>query len=160
MAIPKHFLDALPFSQRAPDIAEADDIFGFLIGSWELDAVLHNADGQRQRSKGEVHATWVLEGRAIQDLFIFPRRADRPSGVPARGDRYATTIRTFDRTLGAWRVHFINPADEETSAQLIRPGGAIPGILYAKGYPAFDSSSFCTLRAPRLSARSRWNVVV
>jgi hypothetical protein len=36
-----------------------------------------------------------------------------------RGDRYATTIRTFDRTLGAWHVNFINPADDETSAQLV-----------------------------------------
>jgi hypothetical protein len=61
----------------------------------------------------------VLEGRAIQDLFIFPRRADRSTGLPARGDRYATTVRTFDRTLGAWRVNFINPADNETSAQLV-----------------------------------------
>ena len=32
--------------------------------------------------KGEVHAAWVLEGRAIQDLFIFPRRANRSSGAP------------------------------------------------------------------------------
>jgi hypothetical protein len=28
--------------------------------------------------------------------------------------------------------------------------------LYAKGYPAFDSTWFCTLRVPRRSARSRW----
>jgi hypothetical protein len=39
-------------------------------------------------------------------------------------------------------------------------GWDIPGILYAKGYPAFDSSSFCTLSVPRRSARSRWNVVL
>jgi hypothetical protein len=43
MAIPKPFLDALASSHRGPAIAEADDIFGFLIGSWEIDAVLHNA---------------------------------------------------------------------------------------------------------------------
>jgi hypothetical protein len=79
MAVPKPFLDALASSRRGPAIAEADDIFGFLIGSWEIDAVLHNADGRRQTSKGEVHATWVLEGRAIQDLFIFPRRV---AGLP------------------------------------------------------------------------------
>ena len=44
------------------------------------------------------------------------------------------------------------------SADLIahlRPGGTIPGILYAKDYPAFDSSPFCTLSVPRRSARSR-----
>jgi hypothetical protein len=34
-------------------------------------------------------------------------------------DRYATTIRTYDRDLKAWRVNFINPAAYETSANLI-----------------------------------------
>ena len=119
MTTPHGFLDALVSSQRSPELAAVDDIFGFLIGSWDLETVLYDADGRMQRSRGELHASWVLEGRAIQDLFIFPRRTDRASGVPARGDRYATTIRTYDRALNAWRVNFINPAADETSAQLI-----------------------------------------
>lgn len=119
MTTPQAFLDALPSSRPAPELADVDDIFGWLIGSWDVDAVLHDGKGRAEKRRGEVHASWVLEGRAIQDLFIFPRRADRSSGLPASGDRYATTIRTYDRTLGAWRVNFINPAAEETSAQLI-----------------------------------------
>lgn len=119
MAQQQAFIDALVSSQRAPDLSDVDDLFGFLIGSWELEAVLHGADGQTQKTRGELHVSWVLEGRAIQDLFIFPRRADRVAGRPGRGDRYATTIRTYDRTLNAWRLTFINPADDETSAQLI-----------------------------------------
>src|SRR5690348_17334155 len=71
------FFDALVSSARAPELADVDDLFGFLIGSWDLEAVLHDPTGQTQRSRGELHAAWVLEGRAIQDLFIFPRRSDR-----------------------------------------------------------------------------------
>lgn len=112
------FFDALVSPARAPELADVDDLFGFLIGSWDLEAVLHDPTGQTHGSKGELHAAWVLEGRAIQDLFIFPRRSDRTSRPPARGDRYATTIRTYDRILRAWRVEFINPAAPETSAQL------------------------------------------
>jgi hypothetical protein len=119
MTIPRAFLDALVSRQRAPEIAEMDDLFGFLIGSWDLDAILHGADGTTRKVRGELHAAWVLEGRAIQDLFIFPRRSDRSPDVSVHGDRYATTIRTYDRTLKAWRVDFINPAAEETSARLI-----------------------------------------
>ncbi len=52
-----------------------------MIGSWEMEAVLHDTEGGVHRTKGELHASWVLEGRAIQDLFIFPRRADRRDGV-------------------------------------------------------------------------------
>jgi hypothetical protein len=127
MAISQGFLDALVSPQPAPELADADGIFDFLIGSWELDAVLYDSEGHTQKSSGELHVSWVLEGRAIQDLFIFPRRADRGAGVPARGDRYATTIRTFDRALQAWRVNFINPAADETSARLIarRKGAGI-----------------------------------
>jgi hypothetical protein len=119
MKTPRAFLEALPSAGPAPELADVDNIFEWLIGSWDIDAVLHGANGIVQKSRGEIHASWVLEGRAIQDLFIFPRRADRRSGRPAHGDRYATTIRTYDRSLKAWRVTFINPAADETSAQLI-----------------------------------------
>ncbi len=121
------FADALLSSQRAPEIPEADDIFGWLIGSWELEAVLYGINGQTQKRRGELHVSWVLEGRAIQDLFIFPRRAERRAGIQLPGDRYATTIRTYDRSLHAWRVNFINPAADETSAQLVarRDGNGI-----------------------------------
>jgi hypothetical protein len=121
------FLDALASSQRSPELADVDDVFGFLIGSWDIDAVLHDGAGRTQRARGEVHASWVLEGRAIQDLFIFPRPADRASGVRGPADRYATTIRTYDRKRSAWRVVFINPAAAETNAELLarREGDAV-----------------------------------
>lgn len=113
------FLDALVSSRRSPELRDVDDVFGFLIGSWDINAVLHDAEGGVHRTRGEVHASWVLEGRAIQDLFIFPCRADRMTGVAGPGDRYATTIRTYDRQQNAWRVVFINPAAEESNAQLM-----------------------------------------
>jgi hypothetical protein len=100
-------------------LADVDDIFGWMVGSWDVDAVIHDAGGRTQKTKGEVHASWVLEGRALQDLFIFPRRADRVSGVARHGDRYGTTLKTYDRKSGEWRVTFINPASDDTSAQLL-----------------------------------------
>src|SRR5258707_7025776 len=117
--IPQAFLDALPAEGPSPELTDVDNIFSFLIGSWEIDALLYDANGRVQKTKGEVHASWVLEGRAIQDLFIFPGRADRHTRLPPQGDRYATTIRTYDRGLKAWRINFINPAAYETSANLI-----------------------------------------
>src|SRR5215831_19097354 len=52
MAIPIGFLEALPSAQKASDLADADSIFDWLIGSWEMDAVLHDADGREHRTKG------------------------------------------------------------------------------------------------------------
>lgn len=117
MSVPQEFLDALASPERSPELPAEDDIFGWMIGNWEVDAILHDKNGQTQ-VKGEVHASWVLEGRAIQDLFIYPRRADRHSGRPATGDRYATTIKTYEPRLRTWRATFINPASQDTSAQL------------------------------------------
>lgn len=117
MAIPSHFIEALLSPHRNLAIPNESDLFGFLVGEWELDAVLYDPSGQTRHRKGELHAAWVLEGRAIQDLFIFPRRADRNN--PVSDDRYATTIRTFDPPRNAWRIDFINPAAPDTSAQLM-----------------------------------------
>ncbi|HZS57895.1 MAG TPA: hypothetical protein VFA43_01405 [Gemmatimonadaceae bacterium] len=100
------FVDALVASRRSPELDDADDLFGFLIGHWSIQALLYSSDGRVQRSTGDIYASWVLEGRAIQDLFIF-------------ASRYSTTLRTYDRGLRAWRVRFVNPIDDETSAELV-----------------------------------------
>jgi hypothetical protein len=74
MPIPHAFLEALPSLDRAPELSHEDDLFGHLIGSRELEAILYGANGEIQTSKGELHMSWVLKARAIRDrdLFIFP----------------------------------------------------------------------------------------
>jgi len=167
MTIPHGFIEALPSPQRSPALSDEEDIFGFLIGSWDLDAVLYSASGEIQKIRGELHASRVLEGRAIQDLFIFPRRADRAAGVPEHGDRYATTIRTFDRALKAWRVTFINPAADETSAQLIARdegnGIAMEGKLSGGtpvrwAYPAIAADAFHYIAEKLESDSKAWQL--
>jgi hypothetical protein len=66
------FLEILPAHGRSAAIPPADDIYDFLIGSWELDLVAYDDEGNVTKSTGEAHVAWVLEGRAIQDLFINP----------------------------------------------------------------------------------------
>ena len=68
---------------RAPDIPAEDDIYGWLVGSWEQELTVHDPDGSVRRTAGEAHFSWGLEGRAIVDVWINPRREDRPS-VPSR----------------------------------------------------------------------------
>jgi hypothetical protein len=96
MTRPNSFLDALASPQRSPELADADDPFGWLIGSWEVVAVLHDPSGNIEKRRGEVYASWELEGRAIQDLFIFPRQIDRFSAGPSMTTR---TPRQSERTI-------------------------------------------------------------
>ncbi len=63
------FLAALGSEAPPADRAKDMDLYGWLIGSWEMDTIRHLADGATERSTGEIHFGWVLEGRAIQDVW-------------------------------------------------------------------------------------------
>jgi len=59
------------------DYAEKLMLFGQFVGDWEVDFTVYGPDGTREIERAEWHFGWVLQGRAIQDVFIIPRRADR-----------------------------------------------------------------------------------
>ena len=98
-------------SGRSPEIPEESDLYGWLAGSWELDVVGYDDDGHVIHSVGEAHCGWVLEGRAIQDVFINPRRSDRGPASQEFANWYGTTLRIYDPTIEAWRVFWFNPHD-------------------------------------------------
>lgn len=113
-------------SGRAAHIAGDDDLYGWLVGGWALDVIDYLPDGGRRTSSGEVHFAWVLEGRAIQDVWIMPRIAERRIDTPLAGNRYGTTIRVYDAPTRTWRVTWINPVTGAHN-QLVgrRQGGEI-----------------------------------
>ena len=102
---------ALAAVGRSPEIPEAMDLYGFLVGSWELDVIAHDDDGNVLHSMGEAHCAWVLEGRAVQDVFINPSRAERGPDSPKFANWFGTTIRIYDPSIKAWRVNWFNPHD-------------------------------------------------
>jgi hypothetical protein len=119
------FHAAVAAARRSPEIPEALDAYGWLIGDWDLD-VLHYAgvDVAARRIKGEVHAGWVLEGRAVQDVWIMPRRSERTANMDRKLNMYGTTLRVWDRTIGAWRISWSNPAGDHYEQQLGRRCGS------------------------------------
>jgi hypothetical protein len=58
--------------------------------------------------KGKVHFARVLEGRAVQDVWIMPRRSERGAEMDKTVNTYGTTLRIWDASLQAWRVTWIN----------------------------------------------------
>jgi hypothetical protein len=92
-----------------PDLLPEQQIFAPFIGSWDLLVTWYGNDSRAvRRERGEWHFAWVLEGRAIQDVWIVPPRAERAG----RGDlyEYGTSLRFFDPTLRAWRSTWFGPA--------------------------------------------------
>ncbi|HXX31785.1 MAG TPA: hypothetical protein VEJ89_13875 [Myxococcaceae bacterium] len=102
-------LEVLPSAGPSPELGEAAGVYGWLVGSWITRAIDYLPDGQTREAEGEWHFGWVLEGRAVQDVWICPRRSLRGPGLSKAGNRYGTTLRVYDQGLKAWRVTWINP---------------------------------------------------
>jgi hypothetical protein len=81
--------------------------FARLIGSWDLDVTWFEDGEVRRRASGEWHFGFVLEGRAIQDVWIVPSRRDRARG--AQPYEYGTSIRFYDPSITAWRSTWMGP---------------------------------------------------
>jgi len=49
--------------------------------------------------------SWILDGRAIQDVIVLPPKSD-----PANGERrIGTTIRYYDETAKRWHITYMSP---------------------------------------------------
>lgn len=105
------FAQALVAEAPSPGLGVAADDFDWLIGGWHARVRDFSDDGSVHEARGEWWFSWVLEGRAIQDVWISPPRDERglSRGGTALRDRYGTTIRRFDRAAGEWRISWINP---------------------------------------------------
>jgi hypothetical protein len=94
---------ALGAANPDPSIAEEARTFDRLVGRWDCDYTFYLDDGSVRHKSGAVLFGWVLDGRALQDIWItYPTDAqkDRTMG---------TSIRFFDTTLKQWRVLFVSP---------------------------------------------------
>lgn len=102
------FEAALLASGAHPEMRPDNQIFGPFIGSWDLKVVWFDELGRQIRHEaGEWHFAWVLEGRAIQDVWIVPPRPIRSEA--AEPYEYGTSVRFFDPAINAWRSTWIGP---------------------------------------------------
>jgi hypothetical protein len=137
----RSFIEALHTAGPAPDRADKMGLYGWLIGQWEMDAVVVDAaalaseasgqrghslvrapdtrpepgssasDGTKHSGRGEIHFGWVLEGRAIQDVWILP------------GFFYGTTLRVYDPGIDAWHILWSDPLKQLYRRQIGRARG-------------------------------------
>jgi len=117
------FLDALSAPGPAGDRSTGLQLYAFLVGSWSLDVRYPQPDGTSLRSRGEVHAGWVLEGRAIQDVWIVPARGLPREELPPPFEFYGTTLRIYDPGLDAWHILWSDPMRQVYRGQLGRAEG-------------------------------------
>ena len=106
------FLDVLKAGGPAPDRAGKMGLYGWLIGDWAFDAVVNRDDGTQHKGRGEIYFDWVLEGRAIQDVWILP------------GIFHGTTLRIYDPGIDAWHILWNDPLKQLYTRQIGRAQGS------------------------------------
>ena len=83
--------------------------FGQFIGVWDMDIQLFNkANEIVYHQPGVWMFSWILDGRAIQDVIVGPPRSN-----PANGERrIGTTIRYYDEVTKRWHITFMTPTGQ------------------------------------------------
>jgi hypothetical protein len=122
----RDLISVLHAKQAASDRAEKLQLYGQFLGDWDAKIVAHAPDGIRHESSGEIHFGWILQGRALQDVWMIPRLEERTDAAafPVAGNWYGTTIRVYDPTIDAWRIYWTDPATNTFRQQIGRPRGA------------------------------------
>src|SRR5262245_57482792 len=94
---------------RGPRIVTGEDpqarLFDRFAGAWNIEYCNIHDDGTRENTRGQLLAGWVLDGRALQDLWIkFPS---------AGAERFmGTTLRFYDDERKTWRVTWVSPMQQ------------------------------------------------
>jgi hypothetical protein len=118
-------LAALYAARPNDALAAKLNLYGRFVGSWQLDIDFHPLIGPSRRAEGEWHFAWVLDGKAIQDVWIFPARRLRGNGE--RGEpwfMYGSTFRWYDPAIDAWHITYFDPGRPSARHQLGRAVGA------------------------------------
>jgi hypothetical protein len=109
--MPATFKEALHSAGPAADRSEQMKLYGWLIGDWDMDATVHLHDGTTHKGRGEIYFGWVLQGRAIQDVWILP------------GVFYGTTLRIYDPARDVWHILWNDPVRQFYARQIGRADG-------------------------------------
>ena len=105
---PGDLAGALHATAPDPGLAAPLALFGRFIGAWDIEWRGTGRDGNPATMHGDLHFGWVLDGRAVQDVWRVPSSGVAPPGLrPFHG----TTLRFYDPSLGAWRFDLDRPAE-------------------------------------------------
>jgi hypothetical protein len=100
-------LDSLVSAGPHPSLGAHAETYGRLIGDWSGELRNHMRGDPPTTQSIEIHFAWVLDGRAIQDVWITPARG---AAADAAVEWYGTTLRVFDPTSQMWHATWHDPA--------------------------------------------------
>jgi len=113
--------DNLHADAPALDRAAQLMLYGQFLGSWDGTLRYIDPEGARRETSAEVHFGWVLEGRAVQDVWIAPSRGKRKEGE--RLLMHGSTFRVYDPQNDLWHITWIDPVKQANNRMTGRKVG-------------------------------------
>ncbi len=117
-------------------LGDQAEVVGRLVGTWDVEYTNFGKDGAATRRTGEVIVGWVMDGRAMQILWIV-----HPSGTRKDREVYAN-LNWFDPKSKTWRSAFVDPEHGSVARFTGGPVGPDRFVLETQDFG---------------SARSRWS---
>ena len=102
-------IGALVASGPHASLGDQAKVLKQLVGTWDVEYRDILKDGREQHRTGQFIMAWVLDGRAIEDVWI----VDPSEGRPER-EVYAA-IQYFDAKSNSWPTVFIDPEHGSTA---------------------------------------------
>jgi hypothetical protein len=138
-------LTALGARGPHPARSEKSKAFDRLVGAWEFDCTIYPEDGSVDEFAGEWIFDWILDGGAIQDVWMGFKEGRSP------GKRHmGTTLRFFDAKREEWRVIFIVPLSGkvidlhggESGDRIVLEGVDVTGAQLRWSFNDIEANSF------------------
>jgi hypothetical protein len=96
--------ESLLASAPYPELKGKLELFGQFVGDWDiLEDRIFVPDGKETVQRGELHWRWILDGRAVQDVWMYYDETIERM-VPV-----GTTVRFYNQEIGAWNSVWITP---------------------------------------------------
>lgn len=102
------FSKALISDRRNSKVPAEYDLFGPLVGEWDFEYVDGHGTPMERHIPGEWIFSWVLEGTAVEDVFICPSRKER-AAHPQPDAEYGATLRIYNPATNLWDVLSASP---------------------------------------------------
>ena len=101
-----------------PELKDKLMLFGQFVGDWDIVSVkTPDPSGIAFKARGEVHFNWILDGRAVQDVWMTFDEGQHKA-IPV-----GTTIRVYDPAIDAWRSTWISGIRHTVQTFLARQVG-------------------------------------
>jgi hypothetical protein len=139
---------ALKATSPHPTLGDQGQVPGRLVGTWDVEYTTFAKDGTASQRTGEFIVEWVMDGRALQDLWIV-----HPRGTRKEREVY-TDLHWFDAKSRTWRAAFIDP---EHGSVAKFTGGPVGNDRYVLETPDLGSDrtrwSFYDIRRDSFAVR-------